>query len=190
MDKVSELIDQSTKTWKLDLISSRFTPLEVKTICCIPLLVYTSGDKLVWFADNSDMYTVRSGYRCLINLHINDSMDTDYTDFYKKIWGLNLSPKIRIAIWRFTKEFIPTTVNLFNRRINQSPICFSCGEVPKNFMHTLLICGLAKNVWQSIGVDWSNVNVNMDFYTWLKLVFQNSRHDFSEIAATAAWALW
>ncbi|KAG8502628.1 hypothetical protein CXB51_000050 [Gossypium anomalum] len=127
MDKISELIDQSTKTWNLDLISNRFTPLEVKAIRCIPLSVYTSEDKLVWFADNSGMYTVRSGYRCLVNSHINDSMDTDYTDFYKKIW-----------------------VNLFNKRISHSPIYFSCGEVPENFMHTLLFYGPAKNVWQSI----------------------------------------
>ncbi|XP_017617862.1 uncharacterized protein LOC108462426 [Gossypium arboreum] len=164
--------------------------MEVHAICCIPLSVYSSKDKMVWSVDNSGIYTVRSGYRCLVELYINDITNTNYTGIYKEIWGLNLPPKIRIAIWRFTYEYIPTAVNLYNRRISSSPICPSCGEVPENFMHTLLMCGLAKTVWQSIGVDWSNFNENMDFYTWLNLVFQNRRHDFGKIAATTAWALW
>ncbi|KAH1115289.1 hypothetical protein J1N35_008667 [Gossypium stocksii] len=52
IDKVSELIYQSTKTWKVDSFKSPFTPMEVHVIC-IPLSIYTSEDKMVWRANNS-----------------------------------------------------------------------------------------------------------------------------------------
>ncbi|MBA0752194.1 hypothetical protein Gogos_001054 [Gossypium gossypioides] len=160
IEKVSDLIDQSAKTWKVELIKCFFTPMEAHAICCIPLSIYTIEDKMVWCADNSGMYMVRSGYRCLVQSNINDTINTDHTIFYKQIWELDLPPKIRIAIWRFTHEYIPTAANLYNRIINSSPICPSYGEAPENFMHTLLMCGPAKN--------------------W---------YDFGEIAATTAWAL-
>ncbi|KAH1107885.1 hypothetical protein J1N35_011653 [Gossypium stocksii] len=41
-----------------------------------------------------------------------------------------------------------------------------------------------------MGVDWSILNENMDFRSWLNVVFQNKGHDVGEIAATTAWALW
>ncbi|KAH1032629.1 hypothetical protein J1N35_044803 [Gossypium stocksii] len=145
-DRVSELIDYSTKSWKVDLISRCFTSLEAIAICCIPLSNYNSEEKMVWFADNSGRYTVRSGYRCLVGSRIEDVMYSDSFGIYKKIWELNLPPKIRIAIWRFTKDFIPTATNLYNRRISSSPICPSCGEAPENFMHIILDCGPAKDV--------------------------------------------
>ncbi|KAK5834916.1 hypothetical protein PVK06_010596 [Gossypium arboreum] len=189
-DRVSELIDYSTKSWKVDLISKCFTPLEAIAICYIPLSVYNSEDRMVWFADNSGRYTVRSGYRCLVGSWVEDTVNTDSSGVYKKIWELNLPPKIRIIVWQITKDYIPTAVNLYNRRISSSPSYPSYSEALENFMHTLLVCGPAKDVWQSMGVDWSNFNESMDFCTWINLVFQDRRHDFGEIATTTAWALW
>ncbi|KAA3456989.1 reverse transcriptase [Gossypium australe] len=133
-------------------LGNLFTPMEAHAICCILLSIYTFEDKMVWCADNSDIYTVHSGYRCLVESNINDTTNTDYTRIYKKIWELNLLPKIKIAIWRFTYEYIPTDANLYNRRISSSPICPNYGEALENFLHTLLMCGPAKNVWRSLGV--------------------------------------
>lgn len=96
---------------------------------------------MVWFADNFGRYTVRSGYRCLVGSRVEDAMNTDSSGVYKNIWELNLPPKIRIAVWRFTKDYIPATVNLYNRRFSSSPSCPSYGEASENFMHTLLVCG-------------------------------------------------
>ncbi|KAH1073287.1 hypothetical protein J1N35_025615 [Gossypium stocksii] len=160
-----------------------------EAICCTLLSVHISEDKLVWYADNSERYTVRSGYRCLIKETTSDTTTTEFTDFYKKLWKLNLPPKIRIAIWRFSYEYIPAANNLYNRRVAPSPLCPSCGVVLETFMHTILMCGPAKDFWRSLNVDWSNVNDNMDFCIWLNGVFKKGL-DFSEIAATTAWSLW
>ncbi|KAG8483548.1 hypothetical protein CXB51_023444 [Gossypium anomalum] len=53
IEKVLDLIDQSAKTWKVELIKSLFTPMEAHAICCIPLSIYTIEDKMVWCANNS-----------------------------------------------------------------------------------------------------------------------------------------
>ncbi|MBA0784632.1 hypothetical protein Gotri_006873, partial [Gossypium trilobum] len=47
-------------TWKVELIKILFTPMEARTICCIPFSIYTIGDKMVWCTDNSGMYTVKT----------------------------------------------------------------------------------------------------------------------------------
>ncbi|MBA0783600.1 hypothetical protein Gotri_001293 [Gossypium trilobum] len=60
IEKISDLIDQSVKTWKVKLIKGLFNRMEAHAICCIPLSIYTIEDKMVWCIDNSGMYTVET----------------------------------------------------------------------------------------------------------------------------------
>lgn len=65
-------------------------------------------------------FTVRSAYKLL---QIGSRLPTDNTShaysrhFYKKLWNLQIPPKIKTTIWRFSWNFIPTFVNLNYRRI-------------------------------------------------------------------------
>ncbi|MBA0818457.1 hypothetical protein Gohar_021263, partial [Gossypium harknessii] len=80
-------------------------------------------------------YTVRSGYRTLLqgfripNTIVNNS---GYNIFYKKIWQLNLSGKIKITAWRIFHRLIPNFYNLYNKRLVGSAVCPKCGGGARN----------------------------------------------------------
>ena len=59
-------------------------------------------------------YTVKSGYRFLYksrSLDNNEYQPEDNT-LWKKVWGLQVQPKVRNLLWKAIKNSIPTKLNL------------------------------------------------------------------------------
>lgn len=92
---VVDLIDQDLKCWKEEVIDRIFTSEEVVAIKCIPLSRLVEEDTRVWKGDNSGEYSVRSGYRSLLDRQITDNNLQQHNNFYKKLWSLDIPFKIR-----------------------------------------------------------------------------------------------
>lgn len=69
---VADLIDQNVKCWKEDVVNSIFTLEEAEAIKCIPLSRTVEKDMLVWKEDNSCKYSIRSGYKSVIDRYSTD----------------------------------------------------------------------------------------------------------------------
>ncbi|MBA0819778.1 hypothetical protein Gohar_021596 [Gossypium harknessii] len=86
--KVAELIDQSNRTWKKELIASTFSEDVVEKIICIPLAKEPHEDFRVWSAEPSGKFTVRSAYKLLQSIEDDPrayALQADYKEFYKKL---------------------------------------------------------------------------------------------------------
>lgn len=63
---------------------------------------------------------MRSGYKLLLpTLNVNPL----YRQLFKKLWVVNYPSKIRFALWKCVRTFIPTKACLFSRRIALDSQC-------------------------------------------------------------------
>ncbi|KAH1122841.1 hypothetical protein J1N35_006001 [Gossypium stocksii] len=89
------------ETWKKELIDSNFSEEVVEKILGIPLAEEPHEDFRAWSGEPSGEYTVRSAYK-LLQSNDNDprayALQTDYKEFDKKLWPLNLPSKIKLTI--------------------------------------------------------------------------------------------
>ncbi|KAA3478203.1 reverse transcriptase [Gossypium australe] len=95
MDWVSDLILQNPNRWNNDIIHSIFVKEEADQIVSIPFPTTNQADKVVWFNENSGIYSVKSGYKLLLdppNINVNEQK------LFKQIWSL-IKGEIAIAIW-------------------------------------------------------------------------------------------
>nr|POE68352.1 putative ribonuclease h protein [Quercus suber] len=147
--KVANLIDPVSKQWRTAFIQSIFSSRDTELIQSIPLSSFPMRDKLVWPHTPSGVYTVKSGYRflCKAQSFDEDNYQPVETNLWKKVWGLQVLPKVRNLVWRAIKDSVPSKVNLRRRRILADDLCDHCKGALKDTVHALWSCPLLAPVW-------------------------------------------
>ncbi|KAA3465419.1 reverse transcriptase [Gossypium australe] len=98
--KIAELIDDSSRKWKEELIGSTFPEDIAEKILRIPLAKERHENMLARSGEPSGEFTVRSAYKPLQNTRTDlraYALQNVYKKFYKKLWLLNLPSKIKIT---------------------------------------------------------------------------------------------
>lgn len=57
---MQELIEADTSTWKSDLLSKIFKEEEPETICNMPMSIFGTRDKIIWWPVRNDVFSVKS----------------------------------------------------------------------------------------------------------------------------------
>lgn len=146
---VAVLIDNENK-WKPDLIQSMFLKEDAEAILSIPLPRRKRKDQVIWHYDKKGEYSVKSGYQVALNMKFPDPPGCSRSNDSKWsiIWKLSLPEKIKIFVWKATKNLLPTAENLCKHGIVQEAHCKRCGNRVENILHVLVTCKAAKKVWQ------------------------------------------
>ena len=116
--KVVDLIDTVSKKWDVHLLQGLFNPQEVELIMSIPLCRSYVEDKLVWPFTPSGTYTVKPGYRFLVNENSVNStpMNSNQNDgVWKLIWALSVPNKVKNFVWRSCRDALLIKYNLRRR---------------------------------------------------------------------------
>lgn len=71
--QVSVLIDGVRRCWLHDVVDNLFLPHEVGLIKSIPLSLVDCDDKIYWPLNFSGEYTIKLGYRLLMEQDANES---------------------------------------------------------------------------------------------------------------------
>ena len=66
LDRVSELINFETASWKSVVLDVLFLPHEAEAIKSIPLSSWLPNDKLIWAASLNGLFSVRSAYQLAV----------------------------------------------------------------------------------------------------------------------------
>ncbi|XP_023897961.1 uncharacterized protein LOC112009845 [Quercus suber] len=120
---VAALINESTRSWRTNVIEHVFEPAKAAIIKGIPLCSFSQQDKLIWPFTPSGQYTVKSGYRFLYEGSAPTQASTEDSLFWKKIWDLEVPNKVKNFVWQACKEALPTKENLYRRKIAQDALC-------------------------------------------------------------------
>ncbi|KAH1096770.1 hypothetical protein J1N35_013691 [Gossypium stocksii] len=191
--KVAELIDETNRVWKREVIDSTF-PAEIAAgILCIPLARETHEDILAWKGESSGEFTVRSAYKLLQEKENDPSayaLQTDYRKFYKQLWGLNLPAKQKITVWRIVWNYLPTGANLYNRRITSCSTCSGCGHAVETSNHLFRECSVATKIWEELSFSDFLEEQELQFSQWITWVFDQSSLCRRRTFCCALWAIW
>ena len=99
-------------------------------------------DVLMWPFTPTGSYTVKFGYRFLYNSRSLDNRDYQLDDnrLWKKVWGMQVQPKVRNFLWRAIRNSIPTKQNLKQRMVLTDDGCDHCHGEPENVLLALWLC--------------------------------------------------
>jgi hypothetical protein len=156
----------------------------------------SSIPQLRWSETQSGKFTVRSAYQLLEktmreeNRGENSSSQT-FRWLWRKTWKLGIPGKIKHFIWRAYHDSLPTSHNLFRRKITPNPFCKICDQEEESTYHALWKCALARNTWALVpGRVQKLPNQGEDFPRFTLWIFQNFSKKEVEDWATTSWAIW
>ncbi|KAK9045302.1 hypothetical protein V6N11_059189 [Hibiscus sabdariffa] len=163
---------------------------------CMPLPDNGCPDLCIWRGDRSGIYTVRSGYRWLINSSDTSSNDpttieeTWYNKFLGYVWELKLPSKIKIHFWCVINNFIPTFSKLAIRKIFVQLKCLLCQSDCESVSYFAKGRSFAQQVLSELGILTCPWLPKQIFVSWLSSAFgflnPNARRTF----VVALWAIW
>ncbi|KAG8488137.1 hypothetical protein CXB51_018778 [Gossypium anomalum] len=143
IELVSDLIDNTNRKWRAELISNTFQPEVTRSILQIPLSKSDHEGFQVWKGALIGTYSIRSAYKLLQIANLDPSdylLQTESKDFFRKLWNLQLPPKVTITIWCISWNYIPTLRNLRHRRIVSNARCLRCGYEVEDYHHIFRQC--------------------------------------------------
>lgn len=123
--RVSSLFDSFQQVWNSATLQQLFNPRDAELIHSISLSNRPVEGVLIWPFTSTGSYSVKSGYKFLYKSHSLDNNDYQPADntLWKKIWVIQVQPKVRNFLWRALKNFIPTKFNLKRRTILADDRC-------------------------------------------------------------------
>lgn len=150
---VSDLFQHDSNEWDEEKIRALFPQLEAKIKALKPSL---SGapDKRVWLGTTTGEYSAKSGYITAMKIKaaaVIVQEDTHQLDWFKSVWKLHTSPKIKLFLWKTFQNALPVGELLAIRNININIRCKRCGTL-ESIDHLFLHCPYARNVWKATPV--------------------------------------
>jgi ribonuclease HI len=150
--RVSDLMVPNMKVWDRGKIESIFPMHVVKRILEIPLFDTVEHDKLVWMDNTNGLYSVKSGYRVMLNVTGGVHENSQQED-WKHLWSIHAPPKAKNLLWRITKGCLPTRMRLQEKRVLCPTLCPLCNQENEDDWHILFSCDVSSQACNSAGLD-------------------------------------
>ncbi|KAK4433313.1 hypothetical protein Salat_1093600 [Sesamum alatum] len=137
-----------------------------------------SGVLIRWNFTKNGVFTVQSAYelfkrmedQCIVSTSRSFSMLTEGSSrFWKELWATPVPPRVKLSIWRFRFEAVPTMENLVKRRADVELQCMHYAADEKSLKHILLECTFARLAWALSDIPWALIG------TWEMVLQPRSR---------------
>ena len=128
--------------WNENLIQDLFNHRDQTLILNIPLSIPRIDGSWYWLIDNKGSYLVKSGY-----LSLQEEVTDERSILWKKLWKLNIPPKVMNFMWRMLSGFLPTADILRGCRLQVDPSCPICFHERESAHHLFLHCPLIIECW-------------------------------------------
>ncbi|KAL8475516.1 hypothetical protein ACS0TY_028246 [Phlomoides rotata] len=182
---VAALIDPVNGGWDMDSLRELFTEDWIARIIAIlpPRTAY--ADSLAWRFTKDGVYSVRSGYHDALT-----GLGAGYVDgdVWRRVWGLNVIPKIRVFIWRVLHDILPMSINLTCRFVDVDTLCSRCGVEVESAEHALRDCSWVHAYWSS--TSFGPLLTNEQLHAWVKRSLFSLDDERQCLLATTMWLIW
>ena len=188
---VAELID-GNRCWKEHIIYQCFGTDDAYLIVQIPLPRRQSEDILLWHYDKRGQHLVKSGYQVALSQkhHGIPSCSNPNPSQWNVIWKLKIPEKVKIFLWRAAKNILPTTENLWKKRVMQEAICPVCRSGWENTVHALVDCKIARKVWKNSPLGSAFQGANFPYViTLLHYAHFQQKNMSGELVASLLWII-
>ena len=187
--KIWRLLIWSTRTLGNGIGGKLFATYDRRTcesILALPLTHQNSHDKLIWKENRSQRFTVRSAYQVALRLKYPNQAEHSsvqaHGSTWRKLWKLNVPPKVRTFLWRACSGCLPTRENLHKKRIRVEERCELCHHHSETISH---------DVWALFrGTIQKCSHETDDFFLLFKMLEQKLCSSDLEKRAITAWSIW
>ncbi|CAL1404768.1 unnamed protein product [Linum trigynum] len=194
--KVSDWIDQDTRSWKMDDIRN-LVPEEIAlAIARVPIGPCTAHDRWIWRGTEYGGYSVKSAYRMFRESRDSASHTAVVSssrpnrDDWKWLWDLKLPPKLRFFIWKSGKNAIATRARLFEHKCAPNPLCPLCEEHNETILHCLFHCSKASATWSQMGLVHVLPAADSSFAVWFFDLKDRMNDDQITKIVCTLWNIW
>ncbi|KAJ4772612.1 Ribonuclease H-like superfamily protein [Rhynchospora pubera] len=190
--KVCELIDEHTGQWNMQRLQSLFQPDQIVDILNEDNKPEAQGmakDRLVWHVAKNGKYSVKEGYKMMINRQLN--VQTTHDFLWPMIWKCkNIAPRVKIFLWRLLKKGLPTGGNMHSRLPNFSPMCQRCHEENEFETHCLFFCHTSRQVWFGGQLGIRVHDLPLDINQAVQEIVSRLDEEGIRIFAYTLWKIW
>jgi ribonuclease HI len=180
------------KVWDKRKIESLF-PMDVANrILDIPLFDMLDEDKLVWVDSPYGHYSVKSGYKLMLNI-IGKDVNTSQQEDWHSLWKILAPPKTKHLLWRVCKGCLPTRLRLQEKHVPCTLLCPLCNQEEEDEWHTFFGCETSLQAWQAAGLGAVIMPRLQQHFGAKKVLFSvctGEDHMTAGLVATVAWVLW
>ncbi|XP_026384999.1 uncharacterized protein LOC113280607 [Papaver somniferum] len=178
---VNDLIDPLTKKWNSTLIFNMFPDNIARKITNTRISI-DKLDTLRWLLTKSGVFSVKSMYNKLTERTVNHYNLGQPDSFWKNLWDLNVSQRIKIFIWKCLQDALSTNLKLSAFMEDVQPNCsFGCNMV-ESVEHLFISCPYAKSVWAEEPFPVTlNIHTSTSFFRYLQgfsLIVRDDVGDF------------
>ncbi|KAK1353841.1 hypothetical protein POM88_052206 [Heracleum sosnowskyi] len=124
------------------------------------------------------------------------SSSNGHHNLWKLIWHIPAPPKIKMFLWRLSNNAIATSLNLFNRKCAQSPVCQICFQERESTEHMLFRCSWTIPVWFACPLSLrppsldNYASVQSALMSKISLASKKIALGFLATFALTSWAIW
>ncbi|KAL4352687.1 hypothetical protein GQ457_06G008940 [Hibiscus cannabinus] len=192
---VSDLVDPLLNTWKEDIVLSIFPPAIAQCILCVQLPISAKPDFIVWRGDNTGEYSVKSGYKMLVNsnqhvFQASQHVASTTRSFYDSLWNSAIPSKTKITVWRFARNFLPTRSNLSSRHLVNDSSCPFCSHSPETVQHLGFECNVTKQILAALHINIPVRDPNLEWLSWLDYCISFLSKSSAALLFITFWAIW
>jgi len=151
-------------------------------------------DVWAWEPEKHGFYSVKSAYKLLDiarqQLQDEAPVGTSGDDTWRRIWKLDVPPKVKVFWWRVIHEFLPAKQVLHRRHIEPVATCDTCGSQDESIRHVLMGCTIARMFWEQTkeltGVKLPSLHPE----TWAQDLLVLGTAKERAIIICGMWSLW
>jgi hypothetical protein len=199
---MNSLLNTDSLSWSDALVRYVFEEDVASKVLRIPISRFGGNDYLPWPHNKIIMYTVRSSYHLawreatlVFQSGRGRGMSSDQTsdaNSWKALWAILTPGKMKITVWRFAHNCLPSGQQLQRQHILASPLCIHCYS-EESVEHAMLFCPFAREAWTEVKSE-CNIKLNRRGFTTPRLrlfefLARCSRHEVTTLAVTF-WHLW
>jgi ribonuclease HI len=182
----------NTKLWDMNKIDSLFPLYIAKRIIETPLSSVVDEDKIIWSDDRNGNYSVRSGYKVMMELKNQAAVMLQHRDWLS-LWKIRAPPKAKHLLWRICRECLPTRVRLQEKHVPCQLSCPICEHHDEDEWHAILTCSSSVQARHTAGLDSFLSNRMQHASSIRELILDvcvNESADDAGRFAMLAWVLW
>lgn len=150
--KIADLYNFQSRQWNCARVEELFgTHIMHQIIQSAkhPVHNHDRGDRLIWLQGKSGTYTVKEGYKLLVQTtQFRPQYDQSKLKALKQIWNWKgVIPRVKLFLWRAIHSGLTTTLELSKRFHRIQPSCPRCQQENGFMVHLLFFGELSRATW-------------------------------------------
>ena len=179
---VSQLIRDGSREWNEEILERFFHRNDIDEILKIKLPGGNNEDAVAWHYEKTGCLLVRSAYKLgmdwkEIGTTTSPSSNTNGERMvWKKLWALQLPPKVKVFAWKLAHNGLATQSNKVAHRMAKQSTCLICGR-EEDGHHAVLMCPHARTLRSAMRKFWklpSEDKLSFAGYEWLLRLIDNN----------------